>query len=44
MNDTEPTRRIIGAAIEVHKLPGPGALQHREFRGDAEKRIQSRNA
>jgi GxxExxY protein len=27
MNDTELTRLIIGAAIEVHKLLGPGLLE-----------------
>ena len=27
MNDTELTRSIIGAAIEVHKLLGPGLLE-----------------
>jgi GxxExxY protein len=27
MNDTELTRQIIGAAIEVHKLLGPGLLE-----------------
>jgi hypothetical protein len=44
MNDTEPTRTILGAAIEVHKRLAPGALQHREFSEEAEKRIQSRDA
>lgn len=27
MSDTELTRRIIGAAIEVHRLLGPGLLE-----------------